>query len=96
MVSLGPISSGEDGRVAVTVAGTTLSGFGNAVELFHSNLFVTNSWQHRLPEYMVAGPEYQRGHGGLQLKGVVSAGYWGNRWEYREDAAFVRCEGQEN
>ena len=79
-------------RLIVTVAGTTLSGFGSAVELLRSALFETNQWQHRVPDFVVAGPRYERGHLGLDLGGVLAAGYWGSRWEYREDAAYVSCD----
>ena len=102
LVSLGPRhqmvpeqcgaeGAGSDNGLVVTVAGTTLEGFDKAVELFRSHLFDTNSWQHRLPDYVVAGPGFVKGQGVRTLKGVVAAGYWGNRWEYRDDASFAEC-----
>ena len=79
---------GREGLVAV-VAGTTRGGFDKALELFRSDLFVTNRWQHRLPDYIVAGPRYEAGrHAHRTLQGVAAAGYWGNRWEHRSDASF--------
>ena len=78
----------------VQLAGTTVDGFDNAVRVFRSDLFVTNSWQHRLPEYVVAGPKYEPtadDRGGLN--GVLGAGYWSSTWEYRDDAGYVDCPG---
>lgn len=102
LVSLGPRSLGVHGGggLVASVAGTTLSGFGKAVELLHSDLFRTNSWQHRLPDYMVAGPDFVRSRGGQKpaqhrpsssLHGVVGAGFWGYSWEYRADSAYLSC-----
>jgi hypothetical protein len=62
----------------------------SAVELFRSQLFETNSWQHRLPEYIVAGPEYVTGQPG-SLQGVLAAGYWDNAWHFRSDSGFSKC-----
>ena len=76
------------------VAGTTLGGFDKALELFRSDLFAPNSWQHRLPDFAVAGPAYAvRSGAHRSLTGVLAAGYWGNRWEYRPYAAFLSCRG---
>lgn len=102
LVSLGPRAreARDGGGLVASVAGTTLSGFGKAVELLHSDLFRTNSWQHRLPDYMVAGPDFVRSAGGQEpaqhspsssLHGVVGAGFWGDAWQYRADSAYLRC-----
>lgn len=99
LVSLGPLPHavatndlgwGKSQGLAVTVAGTSLKGFDRAVELFQDRLFETNSWQHRMPEFVVAGPKYQvqQGH---SLDGIVSAGWWGNRWEFRDDSSVNHC-----
>jgi hypothetical protein len=96
VVALGPVPH-SDGRVVVSVAGSSLSGFGAAVELFQERLFETNSWQHRLPEYVVVGPGYVRRAQSAQrrevhnpLKDILAAGYWGAHWEFRSEAAFVK------
>ena len=48
IVSLSAVAT-EGGRgLAVIVAGTTLGGFGDAITQLQSNLFETNSWQHRV------------------------------------------------
>ena len=107
LVSLGPryrpFPAKEDRRplmlrerrmksLVAVVAGTTVGGFRKATELFRSNLFVINSWQHFLPEYVVAGPSYKTGRSSpTTTAGIAAAGYWGNNWEYRRDAAFTAC-----
>ena len=63
------------------------------VDMFHSNLFRTNSWQHRLPEWAVSGPAYtvagtSGGTSGQRDLGMLGAGYWGLQWEYRGDASY--------
>ena len=90
IVSLGskPIFDKGERGLAVMVAGTTLGGFEKAVELFRSNMFHTNSWQHRLPDFIVAGTEYETGSRQIpSLEGVLAAGYWGDNWEYLENAS---------
>ena len=70
------------------VAGTTLGGFKKAIEMLRSNMFHTNSWQHRLPDFIVAGKEYKTSRGGvISLEGVLAAGYWGDHWEYLPNAS---------
>ena len=84
IVSIGPRVPG----LAAIVAGTTLSGFDKAVELLRSNMFQTNSWQHRLPDFVIAGKGYKTGRGGAtSLAGVVAAGFWGDQWEYLPNAS---------
>ena len=96
LVALGPAN--HRGGLVVTVAGTTLSGFQNAVESFRSNLFDVNSWQHRLPDFVVIGPQYvkrkrsqQEGVAHNPLRGMLAAGYLGSEWDFREDAAYLDC-----
>lgn len=99
LVSLGPIvrTNGTDGRLVVSLAGTTLDGFDKAVELFMSRLFDTNSWQHRLPEFVVAGPSFVASKNGLaddtedNLRGVMAAGYFDSHWNVSTVASYVAC-----
>ena len=99
LVSLGPVvrDNGTDGRLVVTLAGTTLGGFDKAVELFTSRLFDTNSWQHRLPEFVVAGPNFLAAQAGRvggredNLHGVVAAGYFDSGWGISTEASYVAC-----
>ena len=99
MVSLGPVAraNGTDGRLVVALAGTTLGGFDKAVELFTSRLFDTNSWQHRLPEFAVAGPSFVAAKAGRMggrednLRGVVAAGWFDSRWNVSTEASYVAC-----
>ncbi len=82
--------------MVVTLAGTSPSGFAKAVELFRSQLFVANRWQHRLPEWVVAGPGYRVASGGVaSLRGVVAAGWWGDAWEFvpAASAGTEACRG---
>ena len=84
IVSLGTKPLG----LATMVAGTTLRGFKKAIEMLRSNMFHTNSWQHRLPDFIVAGKEYKTNRGGvISLEGVLAAGYWGDHWEYLPNAS---------
>lgn len=98
LVSLGPVlrNNVTDGRLVVILAGTTLEGFDKAIELFTSRLFDTNSWQHRLPEFVVAGPSFlvrtQRASSRADnLQGVVAAGYFDSNWDVSTDASYVAC-----
>ena len=91
LVSLGPVARGAGGLVA-TIAGTTAAGFDRAMRLFRSRLFDVNSWQHRLPDWIVAGPSDGKSGQGGELQGVMGAGYWGNDWEYRPDASHLECK----
>lgn len=99
LVSLGPVvrANGTDGRLVVTLAGTTLGGFDKAVELFTNRLFDTNSWQHRLPEFVVAGPRFVTATARLatgradNLRGVMAAGYFDSRWNVSTESSYVEC-----
>jgi pimeloyl-ACP methyl ester carboxylesterase len=85
VVTLAPWG-GKKGLLAL-VAGNSISGFHEALRNFRSDLFTTNSWQHRLPDYVVTGAESKwRG-----IAGLGAAGYWGDDWEYRQDAGHVSC-----
>ncbi len=46
-----------------------------------------NHWQHRQADYAVAGPAYGR----VGVEGIVAAGFWGPRWEWRPDASYAAC-----
>jgi hypothetical protein len=105
LVSLGPRFAKEyaahahgvvqrEAGLIVTIAGTTLNSFSNALEMFKSNLFVTNSWQHRIPEFIVSGPGYSHGQNAhTTLNGVLAAGWWGNHWEFRpETSVTLECK----
>ena len=92
LVSLGPISREpkKNTGLLVTVAGSSIEGALNAFEIFKSNLFATNSWQHRIPEFIVSGPSYVRGRNShMSLEGVVAAGWWGNNWEYLNKSSLA-------
>ena len=91
LVSLGPVARGAGGLVT-TIAGTTAAGFDRAMLLFRSRLFEVNSWQHRLPDWIVVGPSDGKSGQGGELQGVMGAGYWGNHWEYRADASHLKCK----
>ena len=77
--------------LVVTVAGTDVRGFHAAVDLWTSRLFETNAWQHWLPEFAVTGPGYSPGGGLRGLGELHAAGWWGHLWDFREDAAYLRC-----
>ena len=88
------MTAGRQAGLAATVAGTDAAGFEAAVAMFRDRLFTTNSWQLRIPDYVVVGTDRAVGKwpppgGGLDA--VVAAGYWGSSWEYRADASFQRC-----
>ena len=82
MVSFGPVDARLHEATAVTIAGTDAASFQAAVRLFRSRLFLTNSWQHRVPEFALV-----EGASGK----VVGAGSWGEVWEYRADASHLQC-----
>jgi hypothetical protein len=59
-------------------------------------LFDTNSWQHRLPEFVIAGPSFlaqtERVSGRDEnLRGVVAAGYFDNDWDVSAEGSYVAC-----
>ena len=63
------------------IAGQSDDAFVAAVDAFRSDLFVTNSWQHRLPDWVVIGK------GGVYL----AAGHWSNTWELEEETSVLKC-----
>ena len=89
---------------AAVVDGVDSAGFEKAMRAFEGALFEANMWQILTPDYMVLGErkgeeanlgrDRQRGggvgEGGRDRGFMVSAVYWGHRWQYVAGRSFHR------
>ena len=88
LVTIGGI--GPD-RHFVLVAGDGVGGeeggFPKATTMLHDGLFETNHWQHRAPDYALAGTEW----GWKGFGGILAAGFWDHNWKFAPEASYVQC-----
>ena len=80
--------AGDGGRafIDLVVTGTDASGLLDLTTYHHATL-ARPPFANMAPDFFVSGPDYKaKGFGGL-----VAAGFWGARWEWRDDSAFMEC-----
>ena len=86
LVTLGPLD-GEGSGVVAVVDGQDVKAFMGAGEMLVDGLFDVNHWQHRQADYVIA----DSGVGTKGARAVVATGFWGNSWEYVQEASHLDC-----
>ena len=86
LVALGPLD-GEGSGVVAVVDGQHVKAFMGAGEILVDGLFDVNHWQHRQADYVIANS----GVGTKGARAVVATGFWGNSWEYVQEASYLDC-----
>lgn len=77
-------------RLRGILTGTDIQGMADVTKFFFSsNLPLTRAaFSNMMPDYLVIdGPTFRaQGYGG-----VLAAGFYGNRWEWRSDTSYTVC-----